>query len=70
MNQKNKPSELETKLSTNAIDAVAKVFDLGMSPQEFKEFKQQTIANAQAITNEWQLDSSPMKEETDDRQNC
>ena len=53
----NKPSELETKLSANAIDAVAKAFDLGMSPQEFKEFKQQTIADAQAITNEWELES-------------
>lgn len=58
----NKPSELETRLSSNAIDAVAKVFDLGMSPQEFKEFKQQTIADAQAITNEWELESCPLRD--------
>ena len=58
----NKPSELETKLSASAIDAVAKVFDLGMSPQEFKEFKQQTIADAQAITNEWELESCPLRD--------
>ena len=67
MNQRNnEPSELETRLSSNAIDVVAKAFNLGMSPQELKEFKQQTIADAQAITNEWQLAPSPITEETDD----
>ena len=67
MNQKNnEPSELEARLSSNAIDAVAKVFDLGMSLQQLQEFKQQTIANAQAITNEWQIDQSQITEETDD----
>ena len=64
--QMNKPnnelSELETKLSSNAIDAVAKAFNLGMSSQEFKEFKQQTIADAQAITNEWELESCPLRD--------
>ena len=67
MNQpNNEPSELETRLSSNAIDAVAKAFNLGMSPQEFKEFKQQMIADAQAITNEWQLDQSQPTKKTDD----
>ncbi|MEO1672093.1 MAG: hypothetical protein AAFR77_15140 [Cyanobacteria bacterium J06631_2] len=58
----NEPSELETKLSSNAIDAVAKAFNLGMSPQELQQFKQQTIADAQAITNEWQLESCPLRD--------
>ena len=63
MNQpNNEPSELEIRLSSNAIDAVAKTFNLGMSPQELKEFKQQTIADAQAITNEWELESCPLKD--------
>ena len=63
MNQpNNEPSELETRLSSNAIDAVAKAFNLRMSPQEFGEFKQQTIADAQAITNEWELESCPLKD--------
>ena len=63
MNQpNNEPSELETRLSSNAIDAVAKAFNLRMSPQELKEFKQQTIADAQAITNEWELESCPLRD--------
>lgn len=67
MNQRNnEPSELETRLSSNAIDAVAKAFNLSMSPQELKEFKQQTIADAQAITSEWQLDQSQPTKKTDD----
>ena len=44
MNQpNNEPSELETRLSSNAIDAVAKAFNLSMSPQKLEEFKQQTV---------------------------
>ena len=67
MNQRNnEPSELETRLSSNAIDAVAKAFNLGMSPQELTEFKQQTIASTQPITNEWQLDPSQPTKKTGD----
>ena len=62
MNQRNQPSELEAKLSTNAIDAVAKAFNLGMSTQELARFKEQTIADAQAVTNEWELESCPSKD--------
>ena len=63
MNQKNnEPSELETRLSSNAIDAVAKAFNLGMSPQKLEEFKQQTIADAQAITNEWEIEQCQSKD--------
>jgi hypothetical protein len=58
MNQTNEPSELETKLSSNAIDAVIKVFDLGMSPQQLQEFKEQAIKDAKAIANEWELERS------------
>ena len=56
MNQTNEPSELETKLSFNAIDTVIKAFDLGMSPQELQEFKQQAVKDAKAIANEWELE--------------
>ena len=65
MNQENKPSRLEAQLSVNAIDAMARVFDLGMSPQELEEFKRQTVADAQAITNEWELDQSEITGKTD-----
>ena len=75
MNQKNKPSELEAQLSANAIDAVAKAFNLGMSPQELEEFKQQTLADAQAIANEWELDRFQSNKDnrpqfTDDWRKC
>jgi hypothetical protein len=50
MNQRNnEPNELETKLSSNAIDTVIKAFDLGMSPQQLQEFKEQAIKDAKAI---------------------
>lgn len=62
MNQRNQPSELEAKLSTNAIDAVAKAFNLGISTQELAKFKEQTIADAQAVTNEWELESCLSKD--------
>ena len=62
MNQRNKPSELEAKLSANAIDAVAQVFDLGMSIKEFEQFKQQTIVDDQATVNEWSLESCPPRD--------
>ena len=65
MNQESKPSRLEAQLSVNAIDAMARVFDLGMSPQELEEFKRQTVADAQAITNEWELDQSEITGKTD-----
>ena len=63
MNQKNnEPNKLEARLSSIAIDAVAKVFDLGMSPQQFQEFKKQTVKDAKAIANEWELESCPLRD--------
>lgn len=63
MNQRNnEPSELETKLSSNAIDTVIKAFDLGMSPQQLQEFKEQAIKDAKAIANEWELESCRLKD--------
>jgi hypothetical protein len=63
MNQRNnEPSELETKLSSNAIDTVIKAFDLGMSPQQLQEFKEQAVKDAKAIANEWELDKSEPNE--------
>ena len=66
MNQENKPSELEAKLSANAIDAVAQVFDLGMSIKELEQFKQQTLVDAQAIVNEWSLESCQSRDTKED----
>jgi hypothetical protein len=63
MNQRNnEPSELEMKLASNAIDAVMGSLNLSLLPQELQEFKQQTIANAQAVTNEWKLESCQSKD--------
>ena len=63
MNQRNnEPSELETKLSSNAIDTVIKAFDLGMSPQQLQEFKEQAIKDAKAIANGWELESCRLKD--------
>jgi hypothetical protein len=63
MNQRNnEPSELEMKLASNAIDAVMGSLNLSLLPQELQEFKQQTIADAQAVTNEWKLESCPSKD--------
>jgi hypothetical protein len=63
MNQRNnEPSELETKLSSNAIDTVIKAFDLGMSPQQLQEFKEQAIKDAKALANEWELESCQLKD--------
>jgi hypothetical protein len=63
MNQRNnEPSELETKLSSNAIDAVIKAVDLGMSPQQLQEFKEQAVKDAKAIANEWELESCQLKD--------
>ena len=63
MNQRNnEPSELETRLSSNAIDAVAKAFNLDMSPQELQKFKEQAVKDAKAIANEWELESCPSKD--------
>jgi hypothetical protein len=49
MNQENKPSELEMKLASNAIDAVMGSLNLSLLPQELQEFKQQAIKDAKAI---------------------
>ncbi len=58
MNQENNnPSELEIKLSSIAIDAVMKAAGIELSPQELQEFKEQTIKDAKAIANEYDLDS-------------
>lgn len=63
MNQRNnEPSELETKLSSNAIDTVIKAFDLGMSPQQLQKFKEQAIKDAKAIVSEWELESCLLKD--------
>ncbi len=53
MSQRNNdPSELEIKLSSNAIDAVMEAMNLNLSERQLQEFKDQTIKDAQAITNE------------------
>ncbi|PSB07712.1 hypothetical protein C7B62_19025 [Pleurocapsa sp. CCALA 161] len=62
MNQTNEPSKLETKLSSNAIDAVIKAFDLGMSPQQLQEFKEQAVKDAKALANEWELESCRLRD--------
>mgnify|MGYP000323064013 CR=1 FL=1 len=62
MNQNNKPSELETKLSSNAIDAVAKAFNLGISVQELQKFKEQAVKDAKAIANEWEIESCQLSD--------
>ena len=63
MNQRNnEPSELETKLSSNAINTVIKAFDLGMSPQQLQEFKEQAIKDAKALANEWELESCQLRD--------
>ena len=57
MNQSNNaPSELEIQLSSNAIDTVMGTLNLGLSPQQLQEFKEQTIKDAQAIANEWEIE--------------
>ncbi|MGK7897908.1 MAG: hypothetical protein AB4372_30895 [Xenococcus sp. (in: cyanobacteria)] len=59
MNQgNNAPSELEIQLSSNAIDAVMGTLNLGLSPQQLQEFKEQTIKDAQAIANEWEIEQN------------
>ena len=63
MNQRNnEPSELETKLSSNAIDTVIKAFNLGMSPRQLQEFKEQAIKDAKAIANEWEIESCQLRD--------
>lgn len=63
MNQKNnEPSELEIKLTSNAIDALMQSMNLGMSPQQLQEFKEQAVKDAKAIANEWELESCPLKD--------
>ncbi|MGB5715090.1 MAG: hypothetical protein WBM44_29740 [Waterburya sp.] len=58
MNQRNnEPSELELKLAGNAIDALMQSMNLGMSPQQLQEFKEQAVKDAKAIANEWELKS-------------
>ena len=49
MNQENNnPSELETQLSSIAMDAVRSAMNLNLSPQE----KEQIIKDAKALSNE------------------
>ena len=63
MNQKNnEPSELEIKLTSNAIDALMQSMNLGMSPQQLQEFKEQAVKDAKAIANEWELESCPLRD--------
>ncbi len=63
MNQKNnEPSELEIKLTSNAIDALVQSMNLGMSPQQLQEFKEQAVKDAKAIANEWELESCPLRD--------
>ena len=53
MSQRNNdPSDLEIKLSSNAIDAVMRAMNLELSEQQLREFKEQTIKDAKAIANE------------------
>ena len=63
MNQKNnEPSELEMKLTSNAIDALMQSMNLGMSPQQLQEFKEQAVKDAKAIANEWEIEQCPLKD--------
>lgn len=63
MNQRNNASsELEIQLSSNAIDAVMGMLNLGLSPQQLQEFKEQTIKDAQAIANEWEIEQRDCEE--------
>ncbi|NJL51014.1 MAG: hypothetical protein HC930_00310 [Hydrococcus sp. SU_1_0] len=62
MNQENKPSELEMKLASNAIDAVMGSLNLSLLPQELQEFKQQAIKDAKALANEWELESCQLRD--------
>ncbi len=50
--ENNDPSELEIKLSSIAIDAVMGAMNLNLSPQQLQDFKERTIKDAQALTNE------------------
>ena len=62
MNQENNnPSELEIKLSSIAIDAVMEAMDMNLSPQQLQEFKEQTIKDAKALSNELLLDDDTLK---------
>ena len=51
MNQNNNPSELETQLSSIAIDAVMSAMNMNLSPQE----KEEIIKDAKAISKEHDL---------------
>ncbi len=37
------------KLASNAIDALMQSMNLGMSPQQLQEFKEQAVKDAKAI---------------------
>ena len=58
------------KLASNAIDALMQSMNFSMSPQQLQEFKEQTVKDAQAISqrsalrcaNEWELDRSKPNE--------
>ncbi len=63
MNQRNnEPSELELKLASNAIGALMQSMNLGMSPQQLQEFKEQAVKDAQAIANEWEIEQCQLKD--------
>jgi hypothetical protein len=62
MNQENKPSELEMKLASNAIDAVMVSLNLSLLPQELQEFKEQAIKNAKAIAKEWEIEQCQLRD--------
>ena len=62
MSQRNNdPSELEIKLSSIALDAVMEAMNMNLSPQQLQEFKEQTIKDAQALTNELLLDDDTLE---------
>jgi hypothetical protein len=63
MNQRNnEPSELEIKLTSNAIDALMQSMNLGMSPQQLQEFKEQAVKDAKAIANEWEIEQCQLRD--------
>ncbi|MDJ0572856.1 MAG: hypothetical protein QNJ53_27975 [Pleurocapsa sp. MO_192.B19] len=63
MNQRNnEPSELEMKLTSNAIDVLIQSMNLSMSAQQLQEFKEQAVKDAKAIANEWEIEQCQSKD--------
>ena len=50
------------KLTSNAIDVLMQSMNLGMSPHQLQEFKEQAVKDAKAIANEWELESCPLRD--------